>query len=207
MADAPRPRPLHLLTPVERPPFNDQIIATVRSTVATLKRMTATHPRGTALMTDTFYEQLFIIAPDARGMFQPDLTPQSDRLLRALLDAADGLENPDQVERKLRIWGVIHRRAHDVDDSHYVYVGQALVRTIKILLPDAPTVTHSSWVAVYAWLAAVMIDGADEAQVLRDNPAAASTRPEPVAYFDATTRPPIGTSRLRSSSSRRRVTG
>lgn len=170
VAEPPRPTPLHLLDPRERPPFTPMVVEQIRGSIAALKTATEDLPEGQRLLTDHFYRELFAIAPETRGMFARDITPQSDRLLRALLAAADGLEAPDKVERKLRLWGVVHRRQHEVDDSYYVYVGQALIRTIRAFLPEASSVLYSCWAAVYAWLAAVMIAGAAEADQLRDDP-------------------------------------
>jgi hemoglobin-like flavoprotein len=117
------------------------------------------------ILTDIFYDELFSMAPDTRALFAEDMDPQKDRLLSALLAAARHMDNPDGVEHHLRAWGVIHRRL-GVTDEMYVYVGQALVRTIGRLLTNDFTQVHSSWVAVYQWMAAVMIDAADEADGL-----------------------------------------
>lgn len=159
----PRPRPLDDLEECEQPPFTPQIIEWVRFTVAEL-------PSDKHILTQVFYQELFQLAPQSRGLFPTDMTPQEDRLLGALLGVAQALDRPAMIEDHLRRWGVVHRRMHGIDDELYIYVGQALVRTITRLLTNVDSLIHSSWVAVYQWMAAVMIDAANQADRIDADP-------------------------------------
>lgn len=160
----PRPPLLAELQGSQLPPFTPTIVAWVRWSINQLPSDNA------RLLTDVFYEELFALAPLARAMFAEDMDPQKDRLLGALLAAAHGMDRASGFEPHLRRWGVIHRREHGVTDDLYVYVGQALIRTVTRLLSNNDSMIQSSWVAVYQWMAAVMIDGADQAEAIDKNP-------------------------------------
>jgi hemoglobin-like flavoprotein len=127
-------------------------------------------PRDQVELTREFYRQLFEMAPSTRSMFAEDMTEQQDRLLSALLAAVRALDRPEVVEDHLRRWGVVHRRMHGVTDQLYVYVGHALVRSIHRIMGHLETSVASSWIAVYEWMAAVMIDGAESADVVDRDP-------------------------------------
>jgi hemoglobin-like flavoprotein len=160
----PRPRLLAELQGPELPPFTPVIVYWVKWSIDRLPR---DNPK---VLTDTFYRLLFELAPHTRGLFADNMDPQKDRLFGALIAAAKGLERPERLEPALRRWGNTHRRQHGITDEMYVYVGQALVRTLTELLGCMDSLVQSSWVAVYQWLAAVMIDGADAAQIVDQNP-------------------------------------
>jgi hemoglobin-like flavoprotein len=162
----PRPRLLSELQAHahELPPFTPQIVSWVKWSI---DRLPKDNPK---ILTDTFYRLLFELAPNTRSMFPEDLTPQRDRLFGALIAAAKGLEQPERVEQALRRWGVTHQRTHGVTEEMYVYVGQALVRTFKELLTGTDSMVMSSWVSVYQWMAAVMIDEAQKAALVDQNP-------------------------------------
>lgn len=168
----PCPRQLADLTSLELPPFTPQIIGWVRWSVSQL-------PEDQHLLTRVFYRELFTLSPESRPLFPEDITPQEDRLLGALLGVANALDRPALVESHLRRWGVVHRRAHGVGDELYVFVGQALVRTFNQLLSNVDSMIQSSWVAVYQWMAAVMIDAADQADAVDGNPAILLQPPPP----------------------------
>ena len=52
----------------------------------------------------------------------------------------------------------------------YVYVGHALVRAIHKIVGHLETSVASSWIAVYEWMAAVMLDGAEKAEAIDRDP-------------------------------------
>jgi hemoglobin-like flavoprotein len=103
-------------------------------------------------------------------MFRQDMSDQHDVLLAALLAAVRALDRPELVEDHLRRWGVVHRRMHGVSDEMYVYVGHALVRALHRVLGHLETSVASSWIGVYEWMAAVMIDGAEKAETVDRDP-------------------------------------
>jgi hemoglobin-like flavoprotein len=160
------PRRLHQL-----PPFDPATVAIVRASVAKL-------PAEPIELTREFYRQLFEIAPQARALFAADMTAQTERLLSAILAAVRALDRPELVEDHLRRWGVVHRRMHGVGNELYVYVGHALVRALHRIFGHLETSVSSAWVAVYEWMAAVMIDGAESAESIDRDPSALMAQPE-----------------------------
>lgn len=155
------PRRLH-----ELPPFDMRTVEAVRLSCAKL-----TEPIE---LTREFYRDLFQRVPTARGLFQADMAPQQERLLSGILAAVQALDRPHLVEDSLRHWGVVHRRQHGITNDLYPHVGHSLLHALKILYPQMETSVGSAWIAVYEWMAAVMIDGADRADLADEN------RPAPV---------------------------
>jgi len=167
------PRRLH-----ELPPFDPATVAIVRASVAKL-------PKDQVELTREFYRQLFAMAPPARALFSEDMTDQTERLLSALLAAVRALDRPQLVEDHLRRWGVVHRRMHGVTNELYVYVGHALVRALHLIFGQLETSVSSAWIAVYEWMAAVMIDGAETADSIDRDPSTLIPQPELVAAHAA----------------------
>src|SRR3954452_13289273 len=160
------PRRLH-----ELPPIDAATIEIVRASVAKL-------PKDQIELTREFYKQLFTMAPHARSMFAEDMTEQSERLLSAILASVRALDRPQLVEDHLRRWGVVHRRMHGVSNDLYVYVGHALIRALHRIFGHLETSVSSAWIAVYEWMAAVMIDGADSADTVDRDPSALMAQAE-----------------------------
>jgi hemoglobin-like flavoprotein len=127
-------------------------------------------PADKVELTREFYRQLFEMAPQTRSMFHRDMSDQHDRLLAALLAAVRAMDRPEVVEDHLRRWGVVHRRMHGVSDEMYVYVGHALVRALNKIQGPLETSVASSWIGMYEWMAAVMIDGAEKADAVDRDP-------------------------------------
>lgn len=188
-----RPRLLAELTEPELPPFTPEVIGWVRWSIDQL-------PKDEPVLTATFYRLLFEIAPDTRAMFPEDMTPQTDRLFGALIAAAKSMDRPGVIEPHLRRWGVIHRRKHGVTDDLYIYVGQALVRTFNTLLTNDRSMVQSCWVAVYQWMAAVMIDGAQEAEQVDTDPSQILVEQQAGSEMDPEHMATVTTLRRRSAS-------
>ena len=162
------PRRLHELREEATRAGRDTVFDPV--TIQRVRDSCARLPEDTVELTREFYRQLFAMAPGTRSMFEEDMSEQHDRLLNALLAAVRALDRPEVVEDHLRRWGVVHRRMHGVTDEMYVYVGHALVRAIHKILGHLETSVASSWIGVYEWMAAVMIDGATRAETVDRDP-------------------------------------
>lgn len=144
------PRRLH-----ELPSFDARTIEAVRRSCAGL-------PEPIEL-TREFYRDLFKRVPAARALFPDDMTAQQERLLSGILAAVRAMDQPHLVEDSLRRWGVVHRRLHGITNDLYPQVGHSLLHALKLLYPSMESSLGSAWIAVYEWMAAVMIDGADQA--------------------------------------------
>jgi hemoglobin-like flavoprotein len=170
------PRRLHELRDEATRAGRDTVFDPV--TVQRVRDSCARLPEDRVELTRVFYDQLFAMAPSTRSMFAEDMSEQHDRLLSALLAAVRALDRPEVVEDHLRRWGVVHRRMHGVTDEMYVYVGHALVRAIHKILGHLETSVASSWIAVYEWMAAVMIDGAAKADLIDRDPSKLLGQPQ-----------------------------
>ena len=141
------------LCELPNPPFTNRTILIVWQTLDELPDQ--------GELTRVFYKELFRMRPDARSLFPDDMSKQEEVFLSGIILAIDHMGEPAKVEKSLRKWGVIHRRDKQIADELYVYVGHALVRAVQQLTHYVGTCVGSSWVALYEWMAAVMIDGAD----------------------------------------------
>ncbi|MBQ1082667.1 MULTISPECIES: globin domain-containing protein [unclassified Nocardiopsis] len=129
-------------------------------------------PEGSTRLARSFYENLFSMVPEVRGMFSEDIKPQQQRMADALLSVVRHLDSPDEVAHYLRRLGRQHRIELGVLPEHYPHVGRALVRAVSEVSPTWSSSMSSAWVLVYQWITANMIAGAEEAP----NPARASHR-------------------------------
>jgi hemoglobin-like flavoprotein len=115
-------------------------------------------------LAEEFYAQLFEMAPQVRGMFAEDMTGQMQTMTDVLLGAIARIAAADTVELEatLRRLGAAHRTRYGVENEHYLYIGHALTRAVReVAGPAYSGSLSSSWIALYQWVAAHMIAGAD----------------------------------------------
>ncbi|MGV9337197.1 globin domain-containing protein [Streptomyces sp. NPDC003688] len=113
-------------------------------------------------VTSYFYALLFVRHPELRSLFPPAMDTQRDRLLRALLTAAEHIDNTPVLVDYVRNLGRGHRK-YGTLDAHYPAVGACLigalsVHAVRIWTPQA----EAAWSRVYAALSQVMISAAAE---------------------------------------------
>src|SRR5258708_215970 len=77
-----------------------------------------------------FYARLFLIDPNLRDMFPVQVAVQRSRLLGALVEAVQTVDNPSQFDAYLRSLGRDHRKFH-VSPEHYGAVGTALIDAVR----------------------------------------------------------------------------
>ncbi|MEE2035658.1 globin domain-containing protein [Nocardiopsis sp. CT-R113] len=159
----------------EVPLPNASVIEAVRESCASL-------PAGSTRLSECFYANLFVMAPDVRAMFPDDIRPQQRRMADALVEVVRYLDAPDQVAQFLRELGGRHYRELGVKPEHYPFVGRALVRAVSEVSPTWSSSMSSAWVLVYEWITATMLAGAEEAMARESGarPATGDTR----AYGD-----------------------
>lgn len=139
-----------------RPP-SPAVLADVRSSC----RAVADRP---VRLAEVFYAHLFEMVPDVRAMFPDDLTHQMQKMTDALLGAIAELDADDTsaLEVELHRLGARHRTRFGVQPAHYMYIGHALTRAVRdVAGPGYSGSLSSSWIAVYQWVAAHMMAGAD----------------------------------------------
>ncbi|MFF4264885.1 globin domain-containing protein [Streptomyces virginiae] len=116
-------------------------------------------------VTSYFYALVFTGHPEVRGMFPVAMDVQRDRLLKALLTAAEHIDNPAVLVPYLRRLGAGHRK-YGTMAGHYPAVGEALVGALACYAhhswgPEA----QAAWVRAYTAISQIMIDAAAEEEV------------------------------------------
>lgn len=113
-------------------------------------------------VTSYFYALLFIRRPELRSMFPVAMDTQRDRLLRALLTAAEHMDNTSVLTSYLQNLGRGHRK-YGTHPSHYPAVGEALIGAlIRYATTTWDEETEAAWVRTYAAISQIMIGAAAE---------------------------------------------
>lgn len=111
-------------------------------------------------VTSYFYALLFVRHPDLRSLFPAAMDTQRDRLLKALLTAAEHIDNTPVLVDYLQNLGRGHRK-YGTRAEHYPAVGECLIGALskyaeKIWNPEF----EAAWVRAYTTISQVMIDAA-----------------------------------------------
>ncbi|WP_079061827.1 globin domain-containing protein [Streptomyces griseoruber] len=111
-------------------------------------------------VTSYFYALLFVRHPGLRPLFPPAMDAQRDRLLKALLTAAEHIDNTPVLVEYLQNLGRGHRK-YGTRAEHYPAVGECLIGALNKYADavwDADT--EAAWVRTYTTISQVMIDAA-----------------------------------------------
>ncbi|WP_121015576.1 globin domain-containing protein [Streptomyces sp. 3211.6] len=113
-------------------------------------------------VTSYFYALVFTGHPELRQMFPAAMDVQRDRLLKALLTAAEHIDDPAVLTPYLRRLGTGHRK-YGTLAGHYPAVGEALIGALARYaeLTWGPE-TEAAWVRAYTAISQTMIDAAAE---------------------------------------------
>ncbi|MFJ1912989.1 globin domain-containing protein [Streptomyces sp. NPDC088147] len=113
-------------------------------------------------VTSYFYSLLFVRHPDLRALFPVAMDAQRDRLLKALLTAAEHMDTPDVLTGYLRQLGRGHRK-YGTQAAHYPAVGEALLGALsRYASASWDDETEGAWVRTYTTISQIMIDAAAE---------------------------------------------
>ncbi|MFJ2444532.1 globin domain-containing protein [Streptomyces sp. NPDC087658] len=113
-------------------------------------------------VTSYFYSLLFVRHPDLRGLFPVAMDAQRDRLLKALLTAAEHMDSPAVLTGYLRQLGRGHRK-YGTQAAHYPAVGEALMGALsRYAVTSWDDETEDAWVRTYTTISQIMIDAAAE---------------------------------------------
>ncbi|WP_327354868.1 globin domain-containing protein [Streptomyces sp. NBC_01304] len=111
-------------------------------------------------VTSYFYALLFVRHPDLRMLFPAAMDTQRDRLLKALLTAAEHIDNTEILVAYLKNLGRGHRK-YGTRPEHYPAVGEALIGALTRYATDTwDEETEAAWVRAYTTISQVMIDAA-----------------------------------------------
>ncbi|MET9792636.1 globin domain-containing protein [Streptomyces canus] len=149
--DATNPPQFPGLSPRDQPPSPDAV--RIRRTMAEVAPVAEK-------VTSYFYALLFVRHPDLRPLFPAAMDAQRDRLLRALLTAAEHIDNTPVLVDYLQNLGRGHRK-YGTRAEHYPAVGECLIGALsKYASGIWDAETEAAWVRVYTTISQVMIDAA-----------------------------------------------
>lgn len=80
-----------------------------------------------------FYEDLFSIAPCARGLFPEDMSAQRTKFAVMVRDLAEYAQNPERFGRHVQALGISHR-AYGAAPETYELVSSVLLKTFAHVL-------------------------------------------------------------------------
>ncbi|RED18073.1 globin domain-containing protein [Pontivivens insulae] len=105
----------------------------------------------------SFYANLFRIAPGTRPLFREDIDVQGRKLVETLDFIVDHLDELDTLLPAARDLAIRHT-AYGVQTEHYDHVGTALITTLQDLLGrDFTDEDQAAWTRVYGTLSGQMI--------------------------------------------------
>lgn len=120
-------------------------------------------PRGDELM-DEFYSRLFAAAPAVRPLFSSDIGRQKAMLLSALVLVRKSLRDLDSLVPTLRRLGARHVD-YGARPEHYPLVGETLIASLAAVAgEDWEPRYELAWSGAFEIIAALMIEGAEEAE-------------------------------------------
>ncbi|MEV0963777.1 globin domain-containing protein [Streptomyces sp. NPDC049910] len=113
-------------------------------------------------VTSYFYALLFVRHPDLRALFPAAMDTQRDRLLKALLTAAEHMDDTPVLVDYLEHLGRGHRK-YGTQPAHYPAVGEALIGALtRYAVTTWDEETEAAWVRAYTTISQIMIDSAAE---------------------------------------------
>jgi hemoglobin-like flavoprotein len=112
----------------------------------------------------TFYEELFLLAPDLRPLFPDDLGRQGDKFGQMMGVVVQNLRRISTISEDIVDLGYRHL-AYDIEDENYDDFGEALLRMLERMLgADMTPDMRDAWAAAYDMVARVMKDAANESR-------------------------------------------
>ncbi|MEU8850685.1 globin domain-containing protein [Streptomyces sp. NPDC048564] len=159
--ESPGPAPLASPSPQLRVPTQRPAPAQPVSPDAVLIRRTMAEVGPVAdKVTSYFYALLFVRHPDLRSLFPAAMDTQRDRLLKALLTAAEHIDNTPVLVDYLQNLGRGHRK-YGTRPEHYPAVGECLIGALSKYAADIwDGEMEAAWVRAYTTISQVMIDAA-----------------------------------------------
>lgn len=108
-----------------------------------------------------FYARIFLKHPGVRDMFPVTMDVQRARLLGALVNAIQTVDDPERFDEYLRSLGRDHRKFH-VQPEQYEVVGAALIESLRAFAgPEWSPEYDQAWSDAYNVIARKMIAGAE----------------------------------------------
>jgi hemoglobin-like flavoprotein len=113
-----------------------------------------------ARFAESFYDELFALAPATRPMFTGPMDVQRRKFVDMLGSIVDALDAPERARAMFAELGRRHA-GYGVEEGDYDAVGAALLRTLRESLgPDFDEALEAAWAGVYGELSEAMIAAA-----------------------------------------------
>lgn len=142
------------------PPITDKDIKRVIRSWTHVSTRTETNPTPLSTFADSFYDNLFKLDENIKGMFaNVDMMAQGNKLVDVLTLVVKNLENisSDEMQDKIRALGKRHAKKYHVTREMYQQVATALLAALEQSLGKRwKERTKHSWVVAYMNIAAVM---------------------------------------------------
>ncbi|NUR30055.1 MAG: flavohemoprotein [Catenulispora sp.] len=108
-----------------------------------------------------FYARVFLGRPEVRDLFPVTMDVQRARLLGAIVNAVQAVDDPERFDEYLRSLGRDHRK-YQVVPEQYEVVGAALLEALRIFGRDEWTPEYDqAWRDAYDVIARKMLSGAE----------------------------------------------
>lgn len=105
-----------------------------------------------------FYDNLFVLAPEMRGLFRTDLAGQGMRFMTTLTTIAELIDEPEELDVEISALALAHRGI-GVRAEHFAPVGAALLVTLgETLGPTFTCELREAWRRAFDQFAALMIE-------------------------------------------------
>ncbi|GAA1807825.1 flavohemoprotein [Planosporangium flavigriseum] len=109
-----------------------------------------------------FYARMFLSNPQLRDLFPVQMDVQRSRLLGAIVNAVQTVDDPEQFNEYLRSLGRDHRKFH-TEPEHYETVGLALLEALRTYGGERWSPEYDQvWRDAYDRISRAMIQGAAE---------------------------------------------
>ncbi|MFI0238472.1 globin domain-containing protein [Streptomyces sp. NPDC016845] len=149
-------------TPAERTPPPRALVERASPDAVLVRRTMDEVGPVASRLTSYFYALLFVRHPELRPLFPVAMNTQRDRLLKALLTAAEHVDNKLVLVPYLKNLGRGHRK-YGTRAEHYPAVGECLIAALaRYATSTWDAATEAAWVRTYTTISQVMIDAAAE---------------------------------------------
>ncbi|CAL9474773.1 Flavohemoprotein [Streptomyces sp. enrichment culture] len=144
----------------ERKPVTERGAAEPSPDARLVRRTLAEIAPRADTVTSYFYALLFVRHPELRPLFPVAMDAQRDRLFKALLTAAEHIDDTEALTAYLRQLGRDHRK-YGTRAEHYPALGECLIDALSRHAADVWNAdTEAAWVRAYTTISQTMIDAA-----------------------------------------------
>lgn len=106
---------------------------------------------------ESFYNNLFAIAPEARSLFPTDMSAQRKKLLLSFLTIIEAVADEDQLRSYLRLLGQKHAEEYGIQAAHYEIFEEVIMKTLAdALAEDWTPELEALWLQTIQFIAAEM---------------------------------------------------